>query len=87
MKAYFSDPKRQLAALKPLLGSRQDLWALRHYLFEAVPEGLTITVTDLEVGLRVLPPGPGDPPGPGPRARKRGRPLRKRGRDEPGAGR
>lgn len=56
MKAYFADPKRQLAALKPLLGSRQDLLALRHYLFEAVPDGLYVTVTDLEVGLQVYHP-------------------------------
>ena len=39
MKAYFTDPKRQIVALKPLLGSRQDLPVVRHYLFEAVPEG------------------------------------------------
>ncbi len=29
MKAYFADPKRQIAALKPLLGSRSDLQIVR----------------------------------------------------------
>jgi DNA polymerase III sliding clamp (beta) subunit (PCNA family) len=63
MKAYFADPKRQIAALKPLLGSRQDLPAVRNYLFEAAPEGLFITATDLEVGLSVYHPAQVTRPG------------------------
>jgi DNA polymerase III subunit beta len=56
MKVYFSDPRRQIAALKPLLGSRASIQAVRHFLFEAEPEGLYITATDLEVGLRIFHP-------------------------------
>jgi DNA polymerase III subunit beta len=56
MKVYFSDPRRQLAALKPLLGSRANIQAVRHFLFEAEPEGLYVTATDLEVGLRIYHP-------------------------------
>jgi DNA polymerase III sliding clamp (beta) subunit (PCNA family) len=56
MKIYFSDPRRQLAALKPLLGSRANIQAVRHFLFEADPEGLYVTSTDLEVGLRIYHP-------------------------------
>jgi DNA polymerase III sliding clamp (beta) subunit (PCNA family) len=53
MKVYFSDPKRQIAALKPFLGNRANLPPVRSFLFEAEPEGLYITATDQEVGLRV----------------------------------
>ncbi len=56
MKAYFTDPRKQIAALKPLLGSRKELPTLRHYLFETVPEGLYVTATDLEVGLQIYHP-------------------------------
>lgn len=63
MKVYFSDPKRQSAALKSLLGSRTSLPSVRHFLFEAEPEGLYVTATDLEVGLRIFHPAQVSKPG------------------------